>query len=54
MTEVWKSKLRSINVYSQMCHQITGKIEQGTIHLRRRHIFTIFDPYPPTTSIPAQ
>ena len=24
----------------------------GTIHLRRRQIFTIFDPYPPTISIP--
>ena len=26
----------------------------GTIHLRRRQIFTIFDPYPPTISIPAK
>ena len=24
----------------------------GTIHLRRRQIFTIFDPYPPTIGIP--
>ena len=26
----------------------------GTIHLRRRQIFTIFDPYPPTIGIPAK
>ena len=26
---------------------------QGTIHLRRRQILTIFDPYPPTIRIPA-
>ena len=26
----------------------------GTIHLRRRQIFTIFDPYPPTIDIPAK
>ena len=26
----------------------------GSIHLRRRQIFTIFDPYPPTIGIPAK
>ena len=26
----------------------------GTIHLRRRQIFTIFDPYPPTIGVPAK
>ena len=26
----------------------------GTIHLRRRQIFTIIDPYPPTIGIPAK
>ena len=26
----------------------------GTIHSRRRQIFTIFDPYPPTIGIPAK
>ena len=26
----------------------------GTIHLRRRKIFTIFYPYPPTIGIPAK
>ena len=26
----------------------------GTIHLRRRQIFMIFDPYPPTIGIPAK
>ena len=25
-----------------------GPLTLGTIHLRRRQIFTIFDPYPPT------
>ena len=29
-------------------------ISFGTIHLRRRQIFTIFDPYPPTIGIPAK
>ena len=31
-----------------------SEIIQGTIHLRRRQIFTIFDPYPPTIGIPAK
>ena len=26
----------------------------GTIHLKRRRIFTIFDPYHPTIGIPAK
>ena len=26
----------------------------GTIHIRRRQIFTIFDPFPPTIGIPAK
>ena len=30
------------------------KKELGTIHLRRRQIFMIFDPYPPTIGIPAK
>ena len=30
------------------------KLTLGTIHLRRRQIFTIFDPYPPTIGIPAK
>ena len=29
-------------------------VNLGTIHLRRRQIFTIFDPYPPTICIPAK
>ena len=28
--------------------------KKETIHLRRRQIFTIFDPYPPTIGIPAK
>ena len=31
-----------------------SKFYFGTIHLRRRQIFTIFDPYPPTIGIPAK
>ena len=31
-----------------------SKSEFGTIHLRRRQIFTIFDPSPPTVGIPAK
>jgi hypothetical protein len=30
------------------------KNQIGTIHLRRRHIFTNFDPYSPTIGIPAK
>ena len=32
----------------------TGHFAQGTIRLRRRQIFTIFDPHPPTIGIPAK
>ena len=31
-----------------------GRSAGGTIHLRRRQIFMIFDPYPPTIGIPAK
>ena len=41
---------------SRLC-SLHGKSEffwYGTIHLRHRQIFTIFDPYPPTIGIPAK
>ena len=38
--------------------RVTKKLDAseifGTIHLRRRQIFTIFDPFPPTIGIPAK
>ena len=34
--------------------QLNIAFQLGTIHLRRRQIFTIFDPYPPTIGIPAK
>ena len=44
-------------LYFSIFHCITrlnNHCHRGTIHLRRRQIFTIFDPYPPTIGIPAK
>ena len=42
------TELKSHMTYIILC------LSLGTIHSRRRQIFTIFDPYPPTIGIPAK
>ena len=48
----FRSVLLSISEWRFKGHQQAAALE--TIHLRRRQIFTNFDPYPPTICIPAK
>ena len=61
---VWKISGKYFSLKTQSTHYVeillegefsfSQSIHKGTIHLRRRQIFTIFDPYPPTIGIPAK
>ena len=52
--EINKFKVKTFQA-EQLTHKTFWTLNHlGTIHLRRRHIFTIFDPYPPTNGIPAK
>ena len=44
-------RAKPIDLLAKYISAEEGKFCKGTIHLRSRQIFTIFDPYPPTIGI---
>ena len=54
---IWQLSTILTNIWRLLWigHKLLGlKTCQGTVHLRRRQIFMIFDPYPPTIGIPTK
>ena len=51
---VWKPMKYYWDYVGEPTFRVRTFDHYGTIHLRRRQIFTIFDPYPPTIGIPAK
>ena len=49
--KILSAKLLTFEIASAGKDAKTFKLQQGTIHLRRRQMFTIFDPYPPPSAI---